>query len=262
MDNFYDESQIISNLQDVDTSSVLRINDLEDEGNIFQSIADPEQWDLWHNSSGRGDPPPDFYCDSQNLMLEVMRVDDHAFVSKKGKVVNPYKAKETALFQELKEKGFLDIGGKDLQVFINADTGLPTEEDHNYSFYMNNFKRVVETHKKKIRKYNENHPGYKMVFLVFDESSTYLETDHPRPKIVLKGQKIYGKRHFHFLDSAFLKTFIQSEIDYLIWYTPYKFMETENGEIITEPRVCVFNTRYPVFHAISYTEANMVSFEV
>ena len=263
MNGFYDEAQIITNLQDVDTSSVLLINDLEDEEDIFQSIYDSKSWKEWIDSSGRGDPPPDYYCDSQKLMLEVMRVDDHAFLSKKGKIVNPYKTKETEIFQELKDKGFLNIGaGKDLQVIINAVTELPTEEDHNYSFYLNNFRRVIESHKKKIRQYKKNHPGYKMIFLVFDESSTYLETDQPRPKIVLKGQAIYGKRHFHFWDSAFLKTFIQSEIDYLIWYTPYKFMETASGEIITEPRVCVFNTRYPVFHAIPYIEANMVSYEV
>ena len=39
----------------------------------------------WINSSGKNDPPPDFYNDKKKLMMDVMRIDDHAYINKKGK---------------------------------------------------------------------------------------------------------------------------------------------------------------------------------
>ena len=38
-------------------------------------------------------------------MMDVMRVDDHAFVNEKGKVINPTNAKESRLRKELKQSG-------------------------------------------------------------------------------------------------------------------------------------------------------------
>ena len=35
-------------------------------------------------------------------MMEVMRIDDHAFVNEKGKIINPVNARESALQNEIK----------------------------------------------------------------------------------------------------------------------------------------------------------------
>lgn len=260
MDAFDDEKEIVSFLQDIQPSGICMMNRLDDEKRIFETIYEPEQWGKWHHSFGKGDPPPDFYCDSQKLMLEVMRVDDHAFVSKKGKIVNPYKKRESELMNELKEKGILD-NRPDMKVFFSANTGLSTEEDHNYIFYRDNFNRVVEAHKKKINIYKKNHPGYKIIFLIFDESSAYCESVSASKTAFFLGKEIQAYRHCHFLDSAFLKSFIHSEIDYLIWFSPYKYIETTDGRIFTEPTICIYNTRYAILNAIHYPESKMISYE-
>ena len=97
------------------------------------------------------------------MMLEVMRVDDHGF-KKKGKIINQSLAREHMVERELREAGILDQFPNLKSIIINADSGLPTEEDHNYCFYYDNFRRTLEHHKSKIGNYRMNHPGYKTIF--------------------------------------------------------------------------------------------------
>ena len=71
---------------------------------IYLSIV--EEWDKWTNSSGKSDPPPDFFSDELGLMMDVMRVDDHGYIGRNGKTtVNPTLRRESEVMRELQGKG-------------------------------------------------------------------------------------------------------------------------------------------------------------
>lgn len=257
---FDKESEIIEHFQMiVSPSEVALIPENEETEQVFQSVFDESSWAKWTDTSGKNDPPPDFYCDEDGLMMDVMRVDDHGYISEKGKTVNPTLTREREVTKELQEDGILDqFPGAKLHLIV--DTKLPTEEDHNYRFYRDNFVRTVETHKKKIQRYRENHPNCKVIFFVFDESSAYMEPLH-KTKNPVKGQLHCGRVHFWFNDSAFIKVLRDSDIDYLVWFTPYKLIRfLEKG--VELPRAVVYNIKELLREQFEYNEDCMMSVEV
>ena len=141
-----------------------------------------------------------------------------------------------------------------------AQTNLPTKEDHNYSFYRENFKRVIEDHIRKIGLYKSNHPGYKIVFFVMDESSSYCQLCDKKVDIK-EGDKAKVKPHLHFFDKAFTNVFIESEIDYLIWFSPFKYFRTVQG-FLDLPHAVVFDIHNMNFDEFDYVSDNMVSLEL
>lgn len=146
------------------------------------------------------------------------------------------------------------------KLHLLVDTKLSTEEDHNYRFYRDNFVRTVEAHKKKIHRYRENHPNCKVIFFVFDESSAYMEplrkTNNP-----VKGQLHCGRVYVWFNDSAFIKVLKDSDIDYLVWFTPYKMIEFL-GKGLELPRAVVYNIKELPQEQFEYNENCMMSVEV
>ena len=134
MNFFDDESKIIECLQDVQLNKVFLSNDIAAVKEIFASIHDTEEWKLWSNSSGKSDPPPDFYNDKLKVMMDVMRIDDHAFENKNGKIVNPTNQQESMIQKEIRKSGMLDNFPNVKDVMVTAVTDLPTAEDHNYKF--------------------------------------------------------------------------------------------------------------------------------
>lgn len=257
---FDKESEIIEYFQtSISPSEVALIPENEETEQVFQSIFNEESWEKWTDTSGKNDPPPDFYCAEDGLMMDVMRVDDHGYISEKGKTVNPTLTREREVTRELQENGILgQIPGAKLHLIV--DTKLPTEEDHNYRFYRDNFVRTVEAHKKKIHRYRENHPNCKVIFFVFDESSAYMEplrkTNNP-----VKGQLHCGRVHVWFNDSAFIKVLKDSDIDYLVWFTPYKMIEFL-GKGLELPRAVVYNIKELPREQFEYNEDCMMSVEV
>lgn len=205
---------------------------------VYTSIHNSRKWKNWKNSSRKSDPPPDFYCDELKLMMDVMRVDDHEFISKKGKIVNPTRTRESDLIQELRDKGL--VINENTKIFLNVDTKLEGEEDHNYQFYKNAFSRIISNHKRSIRLYKENHPGYKVIFFVFDESSAYFEV--PDKAAAIEAGFFSGRPHNHFLDHSFLSNILDSEIDYFVWYAPYKLLHTSRGSFFWPP-IAIFDVK-------------------
>ena len=134
---------------------------------ILDKVCNQDNWDNWIDSSGKSDPPPDFYSDEYKIMMDVMRVNDHEHKGKKGKLYNPSIAHERQMFKELEQSGILNQF-PNARVFLNGDTQLSTHEDHNYNLYLKCFQRVISKHIDSIPLYKENHPGYKVIFLVFD----------------------------------------------------------------------------------------------
>ena len=86
---YYDnELNIINEFNEVDYQDILVFDD-----NGIDILKKINIFDNWINSSGKSDPPPDMYSNEFNLMIDIMRVDDHTSVNKKGKLYNPYRIK-------------------------------------------------------------------------------------------------------------------------------------------------------------------------
>lgn len=206
----------------------------------------------WIDSSGKDQPPPDFYNEKEKVMMEVMRVDDHGY-RKHGKTINPTYRRENEIRKELEEKGF-DKLFPDAKLIANVDSGLPTKEDHNYEYYYNNFKRTIEKHSDNIKNYRENHKDYKLLFFVYDESSAYIDAESTNEI------SVYGSLHLYFFDKRFVECFRNEDIDYLVWMTPYKRYQYA-PEKLQPPRATVYDIKNINYELIEYDEKRMVSSE-
>lgn len=261
MNFFDDELKIVEWMQGVKLNRVMLLNDIVAVKEIFTSIHDKEKWKGWCNSSGKSDPPPDFYNDKLHLMMDVMRVDDHAFENKNGKIVNLTNQRESEIQKEIRKSKILDNFPNVGNIIVIATTDLPTDEDHNYIYYHSNFERVLMKHNKQIDLYEKNHPGYKMIFLVLDESSAYYEVGS-----IMNNGVIKGYLHYWFYDNTFINTLKKLRVDYLIWYTPFKYYETPSGkEKLDLPEVCVFDIKNIIqwgSYLSSYDTSKMKSVEL
>ena len=135
-----------------DSMYVNRKNNFDTLKDIYEKIHDTDSWSQWIDSSGKNDPPPDFYSDEFSLMMDVMRIDDHAFVSGNN-VVNLVNTEESKLQDEINQSGLLEVLPNIKNRFVIPIMNEDAEEDHNYTRYYGNFKRTVEKHNKKIKKY-------------------------------------------------------------------------------------------------------------
>lgn len=261
MDRFSKEVNIISNFQDESIPFVLFPVVNREVRLIFSSIYKRKNWKYWIDTSGKNDPPPDFYNIDLKLMMDVMRVDDHEYISAKGKVVNEERRLENEAFAELKRQGMLDKFDP-ANIYVDIHSDLPTDEDHNFTRYIECFKRTIENHKRKIENYKKNHPGYKVIFFVFDESSAYCEVADEKKVNIKKGELMRGRPHIHFLDNQFLKVIDGSEIDYLIWYAPYKKINLGGDKIYDMPRAAIYDSSNMKFECIEYNNKRLISVEV
>jgi hypothetical protein len=209
-----DEKQILEFFSDLETNEICA--ELISEQMVASSILG-DNFKKWKHSDR-----PDFYNDTSKLMIEMMAFDDHGYIDERGKTKNPARAHEAEMKKEIDP--FLKYFNKDVKVMINGNTDLPTDEDHNYAFYLNNFISTVEKHKTKINAYKNEHPSYKLIFFIFDESSgIYIESD--KNIDTRKHGFIQGRPHFHFWDKNFLEHIMGSDIDFVIWFSPYKHTE-------------------------------------
>lgn len=258
MNYFDDERNIIENFQNVSTRETLLITHRQESKKIFESINNKRNWKYWTFSGNKSDPPPDFYSDKYKLMMDVMRVDDHTH-KVKGKLINETNAKESKIQNELKCNGLKDIF-PNANFIVNAITDLPTEKDHSYLWYKESFARVLNEHNNKVELYKKNHLGYKIIFFVFDESSLYLEANEKIDNKKL-GMEIKGRIHVFFEDEEFLNIIKNLDIDYLIWYAPYKYAESIYG-LVELPKVVIYDLKNIDIETINYNENLMVSAEV
>ena len=119
--NIIESFRILSNTKYGQVSNQLFISDTDSVKQVIQSICDDIQWPKWQDSSGKNEPPPDFYNDELKLMMEVMRVDDNAHIDElTGKLINPVRAGENVLIRELRDKGFLEAFREEVELIITA----------------------------------------------------------------------------------------------------------------------------------------------
>lgn len=256
------EKLIIEDFQLVEEEVICLFDENEEVIQVLESIHNQDKWKLWTESAGKSDPPPDFYSDAYKYMMEVMRVDDHSHKNKKGKIVNPTNSHIRELEREILQSETME-SLPNAKLIINASTDLPTDEDHNYDYYYKNFVRVLEHHKERVDLYKRNHPNYKMIFFIMDESSAYIQVKKmnniKRERKV--GEMVLGQPHFYFMDKNFIKVFKDSDIDYLIWYAPFKLINSSVGKLDL-PKVCVFDVKKSKFQCQEYDTNCMVSMEV
>ena len=137
---------------------------------------------------------------------------------------------------------------------------IPIDLDHNYIFYVNNFRRVVGKHIEKIENYKKNHIGYQLVLLVFDESSPYIEKTNEYDVASKPGQIIRGNPHIWWLDKNMIYILKNSNADYVIWFTPYKYIKSIGQ--VRLPKVVIYNTKkIPYKKLITYNVNKMDSLE-
>jgi hypothetical protein len=175
---------------------------------LLAAIRDSNSWTV----SDR----PDLYSDTHELAMEVMRVDDHPQV---GKITNPTLAREREVQREV--RAALPALDSTVRITVIADTGLPSEQDHNYNAHRRAFARIVEGHAEKVRAYRESHPGYGLAMLIHDESSAFVQTEHATAPLA-RDDVAAGQPHLWFLDANFTRIIAASNADFVVWSTPYK----------------------------------------
>lgn len=262
MNFFDDENRIIELFQMFHICKSCFLLQSSEAVSAFEVIHNPDEWKYWVNSSGHSDPPPDFYSDKHKLMMDVMRIDDHTRINAKGNVCNPVNQRESIIQKQLQKDLIPNYFPKAEYVFVNAVTDLPSLEDHNYKFYYTGFERVVKKHIDSIPLYRQNHPGYKVIFFILDESTGYVQVNSPDivKRGFVRGLKIPITPYLHFIDKRFVDVFRGSDIDYVIWHTPYKIMDKSLPYEL--PATCVFDVKnYDYKDIIEYPEDLIMSTE-
>lgn len=157
-----------------------------------------------------------------------MRVDNHAYKNKKGKIINPFLQKENKIYKELMNSKFIEEINFKGNILIIARTELPSELDHNYKLYYKNFNKVIEKHIKNIYLYKKNHPNFKIVFFLY--LMNHLHILKQRGKLITKkiGMNVKGNIHFWFLDKKFIDYYNNEKIQKSLGYlTPMQFKQKQ-----------------------------------
>ncbi len=180
-------------------------------------IAAPKNRKYWIDSSKNTNCPPDFYSDKYRMMCDFMRVGEY----EKSKGNNPVLRHENDVINQYMKNA---KAGDDCDVFLIPDGMKLLGIEHNYEMYLSMTKRVLEQHNKQTSIYRANHPDYKLIFVVFDESSLYVEAYRKvEREEAAYGNHIKAKRmHKVYLDSNFLKIVRELDCDYVLWVTPFK----------------------------------------
>lgn len=253
--SYYDnELNIINEFNEVDYKDILVFDD-----NGIDILKKINIFDNWINSSGKSDPPPDMYSNEFNLMMDIMRVDDHTSVNKKGKLYNPYRIKENKTYKEIQQwviKNNIALTG---DILVNTITDLPTVEDHSYDKYLNEFSRVVKKHDESYDLYIKNHPNKKLIYFILDESSPYLQSKE-KNIVVKAGNVIWAQLHLYFYDSNFVNILKESKADYVIWYAPFKHFDS--FEKVDLPKVVIYTKdNLSKIKSIKYNQNEIYSIE-
>ena len=200
------------------------------ENSIRNSIMKQEKWE---DNSSKLSLPPDFCNHEDRIMMEVMRIDHYGYEDEKGNKRNPNTENINDLVQGLTDAGLEKI--LEQNIIIGALRDDIKSHEYGYTQYLENFKRIYGKHTGKIPSYRERHPGYKLIFLVFDESTLYYEMgkDEPFEQRIMPIGKI--TIHDPLIDEAFNSVLRKSDVDMVIWFSPFKWIDTNKGSIRLPP---------------------------
>jgi len=188
------------------------------EKELYQKILC--DWGNWTVNNSSQSPPPDYFSNKHSIMFDVFRIND----SEKKKGYNPLIDEERRIEKEFIKRMNIP-SNKQIVSFIVADLNKPYDEIYTFVQYKNHANRVTKQHINKINKCKELHQGFKIGYLICDESDLYVE------RLFYIGDKkgksprlsLFKKVHFPFYDRNFMAQLIENDVDFVIWYTPYKF---------------------------------------
>lgn len=265
MKTLNDECVLVNRLRDEDVDRIVTVGNEKECKHIINCLLDDKNFKCWVENSGKSDPPPDYYSDQFNLMMEIMRVDDCAYVNSKNKVVNKTLQAENLIIQEIRNK-FPEFNNSNFTIITNSNSGLETFEDHNYKRYYENFNRVIKKHKESIPIYKKNHPNHKLIFYVYDESTAYIEVANEssvKPNYQYQ-ELIFAERlHEFYLDNRFTEVIRNCGADYVIWYAPNKYVNAKDVGLLDIPKVIVYEVKAINCESeFKYNENLMISCEM
>lgn len=210
------EINIYNDFLDVPYSKILLIG--PKTKSLINKIRDKSSW---IDNSSNTNNPPDFYSDKYKLMMDFMRISDCEFETKNGKIVNPNNIREKEIMNGKVENGIILI--------MNPKTGKKIEryipdfkEPCTYNNRIKSFEKTIIKHKNKINIYKKNHPGFKTIFFIYDDSAPYIIAPHGiiNPKANTKCNS-YGL-YLYWRDKKIIDV-LQKDgniPDYVLWYTP------------------------------------------
>lgn len=208
------------------------------EKRIFNAVT--KQWSKWTANNSHSAEPPDYFSQDLRLMFDVMRINDSetTITTKRGKTkyYNPILEKEQTQIHEIK-KSFPNM--LDENIFVNVAPDGDYDKIHNYQNYYKHAQKVFAAHISRIPKCKELHPKFKMGFLVMDETESYLQhksiVDAVSPYDSSKTYQVLDTPHIPFMDERFMRCLIDANLDFLIWYMPYKYNKKMTSQ---PPQVC------------------------
>lgn len=249
---FDDEEDILSAVRMILQENRLEV--LHFNGNSFNKKIEHAILDVEHlvADNGHAAVPPDYFSEKHSIMFDVMRVND----SELKKSYNPVKIRERKLFQAV-EKEFGLYMPADAPVIVATESDIP--EEHCYKNYVKNSQRVIGAHIDKLPLWKNKHQDIKYSGLfIFDETETYF-TGMSRPsgnldKPWFRAADLNCGFHKPWLDRRLMQSIYESEIDFVIWFEPYKVggIAMECG--VQMPAVVFLDTRFCFDKYIDYSD--------
>lgn len=194
--------------------------------------------------NGHDKLPPDFCSEECNIMFDAMMVNDTEIEIKKGKFKNSKKGREREMEDEINKLGIFDV--EKCKVFCNSE--CLDYHEHSIDNFVKQARRVIENHIKKIKIWEKELPNikYKGLF-IFDECSVYFKgeckpTNNFKYRFTYEGNKL--NVYFPWLDKNIMQQIYNSEIDFVIWYSPYKKNTLMLQTKTAYPTVVILDTRY------------------
>lgn len=207
--------------------------------------------DSFTENNGHNCLPPDYYSDNMSCMFDVLRINDSEV--KKGR--NPIIAQEQKMRKEFKNDGLLDSPYFQVAFEANASGDI---NEHSFSQYKKQAKRVINEHINKIPLWINAHPSiqYKGL-LVFDESGLCFEGSKTHVQDDYFAFTLNRNRglivHETWNDAEFIQPIYASMLDFVIWFNPYKNnnevlfkynMSKERKRIFKYPALVIVDTRF------------------
>lgn len=244
-----------------DNKMLYKLFSYETEWSIFQNIIATEELIYTKSKSEKilfhqlrqerwidnTDSRPDFV--SEKFMIELFEVDD-IVTSKKGSNNPQRKADARALrtVEEFMKRFPAGTFSENVKVIAHGDTRYnpltdsftPDDsfEHHNYEAYLNNFKRITQKHLDSVSAYRTNFPDKKLGFMILDDS-TYYVLNNQLQKPVTGKQILYN---LSFFDKNFMKLFIKSDVDFIVWAFDNKYIYTnqsKHGQGLFAPKLAI-----------------------
>lgn len=237
------EENIIKDMREVGHNQIMLLSNSKFEKQLTSAIL--KEWPKWTANNGHACEPPDYFSRDHRLMFDVMRVNDSEIVitTKRGKKAcdNPTLKRERDLLREVMES-FPNV--QEDNIFINAVPDGDYDKIHNYQNYYGHAQKVFSSHIRRIPRCRELHPGYKMGFLVMDETESYLQhsniMDAAAPYDPNKVYQVLDAPHIPFVDRRFMQCLFGADLDFLVWLMPYKHNEGMKNQ---PPELCFIDMK-------------------